>query len=341
MRRVVLIAGLLLVIAFACTPAATAAKGPGKEFKVINQFALSGGGRWDYLTVDSQNRRLFMSRTDHVTVLNADTGKVIADIADTPGVHGIELVPKLGIGFISNGGENKVSVFDLKTLKTITKIATGGNPDSILYNPATNLLFVQNGKDDTSSVIDANTKKVVATIKYNGRPEFAVADGGTIFINIEDKNSIAVVDAAKKAVTATWPMEGCDGPTGLAMDHKTKTLFAACGANGKLAIVNGTTGKLSQLLPIGEDADAAVFDPATGQVFASAGDGKLSIFQKDASGKYAVLQDMPSPVGAKTMGLDPAKHLVYLPTAKFTSDPMKRPRPGVVDGSITILVIGQ
>jgi YVTN family beta-propeller protein len=314
------------------------ARGAG-PFKVVNKFPLPGEGRWDYLIVDNQNRRLFLSRTTHVAVLNADSGKSIGEIPDTPGVHGIALAPELGVGFVSDGGENKVTVFDLKTLKVEKKIDTGGNPDSIVYDPDDKLVFVQNGKSNSSSVIDASSRDVVATIPMPGRPEFAIYDGkGSMYINIEDKSSLAHVDVASKQVKDTWKLTGCEGPTGLAIDRKSRTLFSGC-ANKVLAVVNADSGKVLQTVPIGDDCDAVAYDPQTGYVFASAGEGKLTVIRKGNGGKYSVLQNLSSPPGSKTMALDAAKHEIYLPSAKFNGDPTGHPRPPVVPGSAAMLVI--
>src|SRR4051812_41098849 len=256
-----------------------AADKPSGTFKVVNKISVDGTGRWDYLIIDPQTRHLFMSRATHVSVLDADSGAVIGDIPDTLGVHGITLAPDLGVGFISAGGEDKVAVFDLKTLQVITKIPAGGNPDSMLYDPATKTLFVQDGKGNTTTVIDAATRKVAATIPMAGRPEFIVSDNkGTAYVKIEDKSSLSVIDIAGKKVKTTWNLKpSCEEPTGLAIDVKTRTLFSAC-ANKVLAVINANSGKILQTLPIGDDTDAVAYDPATGFVFASSGDGKLFVF---------------------------------------------------------------
>lgn len=311
------------------------------QFKVIKKLPLEGGGRWDYLYVDGQSRRLYMSRATHFSVIDADSGAVVGEIPDTPGAHGVALAPDYGVGFTSNGGENKVSVFDLKTLKVLTKIDTGGNPDSIVYHRATHNVFVQNGKGNSSSVIDAEKRQVVATIPLGGKPEFAVHDDeGNLFVNLEDKGAIAVIDTANKKVKATWPIAGCEEPSGLAIDRASHTLFSAC-ANKLMAIVDSENGKLVQTLPIGDDCDALAFDPETGYAFASNGEGKLTTVHKNAAGKYEVTQNLTSAPGSKTMALDASTHTIYLPTAKFNGDPSAHPRPPVVAGSIVILVVGK
>src|SRR5258705_4718375 len=334
---------LLLVLSFMAlgTVCVIAADPDASQFKTVKKLPLEGGGRWDYLFVDGESRRLYMSRATHFSVINADSGAVVGDIPDTPGAHGVALAPDFGIGFTSNGGENKVSVFDLKTLKVLTKIDTGGNPDSIVYHPATHSVFVQNGKGNSSSVIDVEKRQVVATIPLGAKPEFAVYDDdGSLFVNLEDKGAIAVIDTAKKKVKATWPTAGCEEPSGLAIDRSTHTLFSAC-SNKLLAIVDSQNGKLLQTVPIGDDCDAVAFDPEMGYVFASNGEGKLTIVHRNASGKYEVTQNLTSQPGSKTMALDTHTHTVYLPTAKFNRDPGAHPRPPVVSGSIVILVVGK
>ena len=313
---------------------------PEGKYKIVKKLPLEGGGRWDYVTADPTAHRVYVARATHVTVLDSESGAVVGDIPDTPGVHGVAVAPDLGIGFVSEGGAAKVAVFDLKTFKVETTIATGENPDSIVYHPATHQVFVQNGKSKSTSVIDAKTKQVVATINLDAKPEFwAYDDDGNIFINLEDKHAIAVIDAAGKKLKTSWVMEGCEGPSGLALDKKTHTLFSSC--DGKLMVVDSKSGKVRQSVAIGDDCDGVAFDPGTGNVFASAGEGKVSIIHADKSGKYSVIQDVSTPVGSKTMGLDPIAHKVYVPSGKFTGDPTKRPRPGVVDGSVAILVIGE
>jgi YVTN family beta-propeller protein len=223
----------------------------------------------------------------------------------------------------------------------LTKIETGKNPDSIVFYPPTKMVFVQNGGSNSSTVIDATTRQVVATIPLAGRPEFTVYDDdGNLYINLEDKSSLSVIDGANKSVKSTWPLSPCEGPTGLAIDRKSHMLFSACD-NKIVAVTDAHSGKVVQTVPIGDDCDAVAFDPATGYLFASNGGGQLSIIKKNASGKYALVKNLTSAVGSKTMALDEAKHQVFLPSAKFTGDPTAHPRPSVVPGSVAVLVVGR
>ena len=307
----------------------------------VRKLTPGGDERWDYLVFDPATNRLYISRTTRVMVVDAESGKAIGEIPNTPGVHGIALAPDLGVGFTSNGKENKVSVFDLKALKELKKIETGQNPDSILYHTPTHQLFVFNGASHDVTVIDAAKQSVVATIPVAGRPEFSVADdNGNIYFNIEDKNSLAVIDAAQRKVKTVWSLGTCEEPTGLAIDIKSQTAFSAC-ANKQLAVVDLNTGKVTQTVPIGDDCDAVTFDPVTGNVLASNGEGMLTLIHPGNDGKYAVRNTIATQSGSKTMALDVEHHRVYVPAAKFTGKPTARPRPQPVAGSFEVLVISE
>src|SRR6202041_3076801 len=218
---------LVSVISGSLAAVALAAAAPG--YHVVKTYKLGGDGGWDYLTVDASARRLYISRATHVMVVDADSGKSVGDIADTPGVHGIALAPELGRGFVSNGREGTVSIFDLKTLATSSKVKVGENPDAILYDPATRRVFTFNGKSQDSTVIDAAKGTVLGTIKLDGKPEFAASDGkGEIFVNIEDKSELTAIDPSKLVVKSTWPLAPCESPTGLSMDRKNRRLFVGC-----------------------------------------------------------------------------------------------------------------
>src|SRR5579863_7825085 len=207
-------------------------------YHVIKTYNLGGEGGWDYLTLDSTSRRLYISRATHVIVLDADSGKQVGDIPDTPGVHGIALAPELGRGFVSNGREGTVTIFDIQTLKKISKVTVGENPDCILYDPATKRVFTFNGRSHDSTAIDAASGNVVGTIKLEGKPEFAVSDGkGEIFVNIEDKSQIDAIDSQKLQERTSWPLAPCEEPSGLSMDRKNRRLFSGCD-NKMMAVVD-------------------------------------------------------------------------------------------------------
>ena len=334
--------GVTLVTLLLVTSGMAAAPG----YHLIKTFKLGGDGGWDYLTLDNASRRLYISRSTHVIVIDADTGQPVGDIPDTPGVHGIALAPELGRGFVSNGREGTVSVFDLKSLKVLSKIKVGENPDAILYDPASKRVFTFNGRSDDVTAIDAAKGAVVGTIKVDGKPEFAVSDEkGEIFVNIEDKSELMALDPNKLEVKARWPLAPCEEPSGLAMDRKHRRLFSGCG-NKLMAIVDADTGKLVSTLPIGDGVDANAFDPETGLAFASCGEGVLTVVHEDSADKFSVAENVPTERGARTMTLDPATHQVFLVTAKFGPPPaptagQPHPRPAILPDSFVVLVMGK
>ena len=249
---------LFLVIAFVL---AGLAAPPESQYGVKQKFTLGGDGGWDYLTYDPAGKRLFISRGTRVMVVDPAKGSVISEIPNTPGIHGIALAQDLNKGFTSNGRENSVTVFDLKTLKETNRIKIEGeNPDAILYDAASKRVFTFNGRSKNATVIDATNDKVVSTVSLDGKPEFGVADGkGMVFVNIEDKGEVTSIDARKAAVVNTWPIAGCEDPSGLAMDQKNRRLFPVCG-NKVMAVVNADSGKVVATPTIGDGPDAAAYD---------------------------------------------------------------------------------
>ena len=332
---------LFLILSLA---AVTWAAGPG--YHVVNTYKLGGDGGWDYLTADSDARRLYISRGTHVMVVDLDSGKSVGDIADTPGVHGIALAPELGRGFISNGREGTVSIFDLKTLATSSKVKVGENPDAILYDPATKRVFTFNGRSQDSTAIDAATGKVLATIKLDGKPEFAASDAkGEVFVNIEDKSELTVIDPNKLEVKTKWPLAPCTEPSGLSIDRKNRRLFVGCD-NKMMAVVDADSGKVLATPAIGEGVDATAFDEGTGLAFASCGEGVLTVVKGDSPTSYSVAEDVKTQQGARTMALDSKTHNAYVVTAKFGPPPAPtadnpHPRRSILPDSFVVLVVGK
>lgn len=320
------------------------AAGPG--YQVVNTYKLGGDGGWDYLTTDSDARRLYISRGTHVMVIDLDSGKSVGDIADTPGVHGIALAPELGRGFVSNGREGTVSIFDMKTLATSSKVKVGENPDAILYDPATKRVFTFNGRSQDSTAIDATTGKVLATIKLDGKPEFAASDAkGEVFVNIEDKSELTVIDPNKLEVKTKWPLAPCTEPSGLSIDRKNRRLFVGCD-NKMMAVVDADSGKVLATPAIGEGVDATAFDDGTGLAFASCGEGVLTVVKSDSPTSYSVAEDVKTQQGARTMALDSKTHNAYVVTAKFGPPPAAtadnpHPRRSIVPDSFVVLVVGK
>jgi DNA-binding beta-propeller fold protein YncE len=320
----------------------TAAQG---AVHVTGKITLGGEGGWDYLTVDSAARRLYVSHATKVVVVDLDTEKVAGEIPDTPGVHGIALATKLNRGFTSNGRGNNVTIFDLKTLKTIAQVKTGENPDAIAYDEKSNRVITFNGRSKDATVFEAMTGKVVATIPLGGKPEFPAGDNkGTLWVNIEDTHEIAVVDIANAKVVKRYVLEGCEEPSGLAMDMQRSRIFSVCG-NKVMVISDPASGKEIATLPIGEGSDGAGFDPGTGLAFSSNGEGNLTVVHLKG-GKYEVAATVPTAQGARTMTIDPKTHKLYLPAAKYGPAPpaaagKKAGRPPMLPGSFSVLVLAQ
>jgi DNA-binding beta-propeller fold protein YncE len=277
-------------------------------------------------------------------VLDADSGKSVGDIADTPGVHGIALAPDLGRGFTSNGREGTVSIFDIKTMATSSKVKVGDNPDAILYDPVTKRVFTFNGRSQDSTAIDGASGKVLGTIKLDGKPEFAASDAkGEIFVNIEDKSELVAIDPNKLEVKAKWPLAPCKEPSGLAIDRKNRRLFVGCD-NKMMAVVDADSGKVLATPAIGEGVDATAFDSETGLAFASCGeDGVLTVVKEESPDKFSVAETVTTQKGARTLALDPKTHNVFVVTAQFGPPPAPtpdnpHPRRSIVADSFVVLV---
>ncbi len=316
-----------------------------KPYSVLTQWKIGGEGGWDYLTSDPKAHRLYVTHGPRVEVLDSDSGKVVGSITGLKGTHGVALDDAGKFGYVSDGGANVVVVFDRTSLATVASIPAGTNPDGIVFEPVTKTVWAFNGRSNNATVIDTAQRKVVATIEVSGKPEFPVADGrGTVFANIESKNEIVRFDAAAKTITATWPVANCDSPSGLAIDTKGRRLFAVCDG-GKMAVVDANSGKTIANPAIGDGPDAARYDSTRKLAFSSNGGGTLTII--DASkDSYPVLQNLATQRGARTMTLDETTGRIYLATAEFGERPAPtptnpRPRPAIVPGSFTILVVGQ
>ncbi len=350
-----LVAAALLCGLFAATrpvaaqPGAPAGRsstaGLEQPYHILAHWKLADPGWWDYLHVDSPAHRLYLTRGDHVDVLDTGTGKQVGVIAGLHGTHGVALDTAGKYGYISDGGANAVVVFDRKTLATVATIPAGTGPDGILFEPSTQTVWAFNGRSHDATVIDASTRKVVATIPLPGKPEFAVADGkGTVFNNIEDKSEIVRIDAHTRKLTATWPLTNCESPSGLAFDASGHRLFPVCDGK-KMAVVDSNTGQVLANPSIGDGPDAARYSAKHKLAFASCGEGVLSVV--DASKPdYPTIQTLPTQRGARTMAYDAATDRIYLVTADFGPRPAPtpenpRPRPAMLPGSFTVIVVGR
>jgi DNA-binding beta-propeller fold protein YncE len=314
--------------------------------RLAPSFAVGGDGGWDYVTADAAARRLYVSRGTHVMVVDMDSGKVVGDIPGTDGVHGIALAPELKKGFTSNGRAGTVTVFELPSLAVTGTIkVTGENPDAILYEPVTKRIFTFNGRGKNVTAVDAVSGAVAGTLPVGGKPEFAASDAaGVVYVNIEDTAEVVAFDAKSLGVKGRWKLASCEEPTGLAIDEKTKRLFAGCSGNKALSILSASDGKPAGTVPIGAGCDAVAFDPGTGLVFASNGDGTLTVVKETSPGTYAAVETVATKKGARTMALDPSTHRIYLPAAQYGPAPaataeVPRPRPPMLPGSFELLVV--
>lgn len=310
-------------------------------YHLIKELPVGGDGGWDYLSVDSEARRLYVSHGNQVVVIDLQSDKELAQITNTPGVHGLAPAPDLGKGFVSCGRENTAHIVDLKTLATIATVSTGENPDGLLYEPSRKEAYLFNGRSHSATVIDGKTDKVVATIPLSGKPEFPQADpkSGRVYVNIEDKSEVAVIDAATHQVITNWPIAPGEEPSGMAIDTTNHRLFLGCG-NGQMVMMDSTIGKVVATVPIGQGVDANAFDPATRLAFASCGDGTTTIAREDAPDKLTVVQTLKTERGARTMALDPKTHRIYLASAKFEAPAEGQRRGRMVANSFKILVYG-
>ena len=311
------------------------------HLQVLKTFHIGGTGGWDYLAVSPVHDMLYVSHGNQVNILNKNNGDSLGIIEKTNGVHGIAFVPTANKGFISNGKSNNVFVFDLTTNKVLAEIETGKNPDAIMYEPFSKKIITCNGRSNNLSIIDPLLNKVIDSVNVGGKPETAVSDeAGKLFINIEDKNEIVVVDTKTFKIINHWKISPGDGPSGLAYDPKTKTLFAGC--EKLLIVVNAVTGKIISQLPIGEGCDGVAFDETERKVYSSNGDGTLTVIQQDNTGTFNVTENVPTKRGARTISVDPISHWVYLPTADFEPLPAgQKGRPKIIPGSFQVLVIGK
>jgi DNA-binding beta-propeller fold protein YncE len=327
----------------------TRAQSPVARYEKAHKITIGGEGGWDFLEVDAANRRLYVTRGTHVAVVDLESEKVVGEIADTPGVHGVAFVADLGRGFTSNGGDSTTTVFDLKSLKTIGKVKANGRPDIIIFEPVSRRIFTFNHGTNDTTAIDPDSMKVAGSLALGGVPELAVSDEkGHIFVNLEDKSEIVEFDARSLQILKRFSLAPGEEPTGLAFDPKARRLFSTC-ANKTLVVSDADSGKVVQTLPIGPGPDGCVLDAATGLVFASSGgDGTLAVIRPTSSGAYEVATTLKTQVSAKTLALDPKTHRVYLAAA--TPEPAgaeksaakkKGGRRRYLPGSFSVLVVGE
>jgi DNA-binding beta-propeller fold protein YncE len=316
------------------------------NYRVVGRYPVPGDGGFDYVTLDSSARRLYLSHATQVDVVDADTGKVVGTIPDTPGIHGVALAPAFKHGFTSNGRENKVSMFDPSTLQLIKKIDVGKGPDGIYYDPGSKRVFTNNHGSHDVTAIDAASGEVVGTVKVGGDGEQAIIGAdGLIYVNSEDTAEVVVFDPKSLEVKKRFPIGVAKVPTGLAYDAKTKRLFIGCRNEPKMVVMDAATGKVINSFPIGANVDYAGFDPGAGLIFFSCGDGTLSIYREKSADAYEDAGAVKTQPSAKTMAFDTKTKKIFLPAAEYletpASEPGRRPQRSIKPGSFVVIVVGK
>lgn len=310
-------------------------------FHVINTFKIVSPGGWDYLEVGPVNNWLYVSHGTQVNIINKKTGDSVGVIENTTGVHGITFDVANGKGYTSNGRLNSVTVFDMNTNQVLAQIATGQNPDAILFEPFSKKIITCNGRSKNLSVIDTKMNSVIDSVDVGGKPETAVSDGaGKLYVNIEDKNEIVVVDTKTFKVLNHWSIAPGESPTGLAFDKITKRLFAGC--EKQLIVLDATNGKVVDKLPIGDGCDGVAFDPAKKNIYTSNGEGTITVVHEENADKFVRVEDITTKRGARTIAIDKTTGLLYLPTAEFEpADPAQKGRPKMKPGTFQVIVVGK
>ena len=302
----------VLWVAIAASPASGPA-GAG-ELAVLGSIPGDGNGGWDCLTVDPEGKRVYVARATRVMVFDTEKGKLLGEVADIPGAHGVALVPQRNLGFATCGRERKIAVFDLKTLKVLQKVKAGQNPDVIIYDPASQKVYAFNGRSGDITIVDpAALDKEPVTLSVGGKLEFGVADGaGHVYVNVEDKGEVVVIDTKEQKVAARWPVAPGEEPTGLDMDVVRRRLFVGC-SNQKMVILDANTGKVLASPAVGAGVDGAAFDPQLGLAMTANGkDGTLTAVREGPDGQFAVVQTLKTVKGARTIAADTKTHRIYL-----------------------------
>ena len=335
LNRIVVSAFLLMI----GTPIVAAGQ---STWKVQQKLQIGGEGGWDYVTVDEPNHRLFVTRSTHTQAIDEESGKVLGDIPGQIRSHGVAVVPRLNRGFITDGGGNgAILVFDLKTYATLGKLEAMPDADGIIYDPGTDLVLAVSGDGNALMTFDPNIDPKagkIDSIQLGGAPEFLAADGeGKAYINLEDKDVVAVVDLKTHNVTARWPVAPGGHPVGMSMDRSSHRLFIGCRNPQKIVVMSAETGKIEAALPIGAGVDATRF--YNGQAFASCRDGSLTVIGATGD-KFAVEQTVKTPDGARTMDIDGTRHQIYLPTSEF-EEAIAGSRPKSKPGTFMIVVVGR
>jgi outer membrane protein assembly factor BamB len=328
-------------IAFILTLTATAALHAQStpSYRVTNTYALGGDGSWDYVVPDPPSHRIYIARQNRVMVVDEDTGKLLGEVTGINGAHGTAIAEGTGHGFATSGNDQSVVIFDLKTFKALGKLPAAEDADAIIFDAPSNRVFTLNGDAHSSTVIDPTSGTVIKNLPLGGKPEYAVSAGdGKVYANLTDTSEIVEIDAKTATVARRWSTAPCKQPVSMAIDTAHHRLFSGC-RSGVLAVSDYQAGKVITTLPIGKGVDGAGFDPASGDVFASNGDGTLTIIHQDGPDQYHVVDNLTTPVGSRNMGLDPASHRVFVVSAQFGPAPAGGGRKPVLPGTFTLMTI--
>jgi WD40 repeat protein len=330
MRAVAIVFALVSVLSAQLT-------GP---YSITRTFTVGGDGSWDYIVPDPPSHRLFVGRQDRVMVIDEETGKLLGEVTGIKGAHGTAIVASSGRGFATSGNDQSVVMFDLKTFKTLDRIPAAEDADAIIYDPASNRVFTFNGDAHSSTVIDPAAGKPIKNLDLGGKPEYgATADDGKVYANLTDTNEVVEIDAKSATVSRRWPTTGCKNPVAMAIDTAHHRVFSGC-RSGVMAVSDYQSGKVVATAPIGTGVDGAGYDAQSGDAFASAADGTLTVIHQDTADKYSVIQTLQTAVGSRNMGLDPSNHKVFLVSAKFGPPPAGgRGRAPVLPGTFSLLVV--
>jgi DNA-binding beta-propeller fold protein YncE len=337
-------AGSLLFLT-SCAVAARAAEG----YHLLKKIPIPGDGGWDYVAADSDARRLYVSHNTEIVVLDLDSGAIVGKITGGPDMHGAAVAPEFGRGFISVSNPGSVVIFDLKTLAKIGEVRVGDDPNGIIYDRATKRIFTADRGSKRLTAIDAKTGKIAGTIEnLGGRTEHLAADeAGLVYLNMQDRNTMLKLDVKDFKVLETWPLAPCEAPSSMDMDRAHSRVFVGCRGAGMFTVVDAKSGKIVYTHAIGGGVDAAEFDPKTGLIYLSTGaDGKLWIFREKSADEYELVESVPTQAGARTMAVDRKTGRVYVAVAELGARPAStpenpRPRPPIVPGTFSALVVGK
>ena len=341
----------LRLVSFALLATVALAAPPGSGYHLLKKVSLGaapGGGEYfDYVTIDSAGRRVYLSHGAEVKVIDADNFSVVGTISGLKRCHGVVVLPELGKGFITDGDAAQVVVFDLKSLKKTAEIKNSPDTDSIIYDPASKLIFTFNGDSKNATVIDPVKETVVKTIDLDGGVEQSVSDGkGTIYDNNEEKNDVAVIDTKTLTIKARWPVAPAGSPVAMDIDREHRRLFSSGRDPHFLVVMNADTGKVVQSLPISSGVDANIFEPETGLLFVATRAGKLHVFHEDSPDKLSEVETITTEYGAKTMNIDPKTHNLFLSSSDFGppgAPTKKHPKPErtAIPGTFHVLIYGR